>query len=479
LLYREDFTLATSAIIIGIDSYAQQPLTSAVNDAQAFREILLELNLVDSNKVVMLTSPLGDSKEEATRKNITEALYELYAHGDEIDRMYFFFAGHGMLGFADAARGQSRTLLMTAEVKDLNRDGNYLISIDEIVDRMKLNGPQLIVADPIPGPIRIVTSVTKAPLSIHIDPDIAAPQTSVIVSQRRNILPQYSWPPHTNHETVNMEPQLYLLTAESTIGVPNPQSISVDLRKVNEATFKVSASLPKSATRAKAPESGPASATTNIDSSGSRESRGFAPQTLIPVTRVHAEAEELQAIIELDALEPPYTKWSQRKILDQEVNPGPYRISFRLGSDYFSQTSLYVRKGDAVEVVPSVAMTPLVQEALGEQGLALPRVTQISESIGYIQAAILPTMLPIIGIKPFDLNDEFFRRFNGAVEIFDIDTLGRCTLSVVVAVDGNRWPVQPQQVLSSVRCTLLASTTDERSSSKRRAELAIEANPFS
>lgn len=134
--------MSSSALIVGIDSYVQQPLTSAVNDARSFKELLLELSLVPPENILMLTSPPTGDGREAKRKNITDALYEFYARGDGIDRLYFFYAGHGLLAFADAARGRPHTLLMPAEIEDLDRDGQFLIDIDEIIDRMKLNGPQ-------------------------------------------------------------------------------------------------------------------------------------------------------------------------------------------------------------------------------------------------------------------------------------------------------------------------------------------------
>ena len=563
--------MSSSALIVGIDSYVQQPLTSAVNDARSFKELLLELSLVPPENILMLTSPPTGNGREAKRKNITDALYEFYARGDGINRLYFFYAGHGLLAFADAARGRPRTLLMPAEIEDLDRDGQFLIDIDEVIDRMKLNGPQeqfyfvdacrdlayerhpdfgglgwsgrppgharsqvilfavsplgkaraqkeglgvmtrhlldafrgtgialeynpvsdqyeinhqsvrnyvreavelavvnepawtrkyqlpqLIVSDPVPGPIRIVTSVAKAPLSVHIDPDIAAERTHITTSQRRNVLPQYCWPPRTNHETVELEPQLYLLKAQCAGSTPDPQTVTVDLRKVNQVKFTVRDTATSALADVPVPDLGPAPALATFDVPSARRPKGPGAPIAAPVTRVRAHAQEPQVMIELEAVEPPYEKWSGRGELDQEVDPGPYRVSFRLGSDYFSKTEVYVREGETAKVSPAAAMTPLVREAL-EETRAILATTQISESIGDIQAAILPTMLPILGIKPFDVKNELFHRFEGVVETRDVDTLGRRPLSLVLAVDGNSWPVPPREVLSSVRCKLLIS----------------------
>lgn len=53
--------LNVRAVVIGIDTYANQPLTSAVNDARAFADRLIELGLVDAEGVVLLED------EQATR----------------------------------------------------------------------------------------------------------------------------------------------------------------------------------------------------------------------------------------------------------------------------------------------------------------------------------------------------------------------------------------------------------------------------
>src|SRR6266508_1057811 len=85
------------AIVVGIDAYRDQPLTSAVHDALAFKDALLRLDLVDAGSVWLLTAPAQDGGPPATRDEITAALRHPYLHGDDIDRMFVFFSGHGSL----------------------------------------------------------------------------------------------------------------------------------------------------------------------------------------------------------------------------------------------------------------------------------------------------------------------------------------------------------------------------------------------
>jgi hypothetical protein len=51
--------MTSAAVIIGIDGYAAQPLTSAVNDASDSRSTVLELRLVSDLDITLLTWPLG------------------------------------------------------------------------------------------------------------------------------------------------------------------------------------------------------------------------------------------------------------------------------------------------------------------------------------------------------------------------------------------------------------------------------------
>jgi hypothetical protein len=554
--------MRTAAIIIGIDEYVSRPLTSAVNDATAFRQALLDLGLVEEQHITMLTSPVGDSDAEATRDNIADLLWEFYDHGESYDRLFFFYSGHGLLAFSDAARGRVRNTLMPSDVQDLRRHGAKLLDLDEIRERFELSGPveqlffidacrdlnydaypdvgnlgwgggqqlgpvrrqatlfavsplgqaeaavsgygrmtaqllhglrsdrvavdydeingewvvtmrslsdyvqwaikqelsggpvyrlkymvpQLDESDPKPSPVRVVHPVEPAPLTVHIIPDELASQTQVDVSLRGHRLDNHCLPPRQNHEELPLQPQLYRVEAYSTAGDPDPPRKVIDLRKQQALTIRVvTARAP-----ARVPESGPAAPAVEVTTPA------------IPLTGVGdlgtvlAEAQDPHVTVELDGLERPYQHWSAQQVLDQEVPAGPYRVRFRVGPDAFSEEEIYVNTDESVLVKPTVAVSPLVQEALGFES-EIPTTVLVSESIGPIQAELLPTMLTIIGIKPFDVNQELFYQFEELIAPRDPATYGMRPLSLVVAVDGNRWPVSPLEVLASVRCTISAA----------------------
>ncbi|MDQ6941607.1 MAG: caspase family protein, partial [Candidatus Eremiobacteraeota bacterium] len=62
------------ALIVGIDDYETQKLTSAVNDAVAFRSALIDLGLVAPADITFLTSPQhADAAGPATKGRIKSA----------------------------------------------------------------------------------------------------------------------------------------------------------------------------------------------------------------------------------------------------------------------------------------------------------------------------------------------------------------------------------------------------------------------
>src|SRR5690606_10628697 len=135
--------MKSAALSIGVDEYADRPLTSAANDAMAFREASLELDMVDENQVTLLTTPARHpTARDATRRNIKTEIDRFYRSGEQYDRLFFFFAGHGLLAYRDGGRAILHTAILPADVEDLRRDGDLLIDVDELLDVMGLAGPR-------------------------------------------------------------------------------------------------------------------------------------------------------------------------------------------------------------------------------------------------------------------------------------------------------------------------------------------------
>jgi len=79
------------AVVVGINDYPQLPkLKYAVNDARAFRRLLVEKNLVPAENITMLLN------EKATLRNLRSALGTgLKGAADSDDMVIIFYAGHG------------------------------------------------------------------------------------------------------------------------------------------------------------------------------------------------------------------------------------------------------------------------------------------------------------------------------------------------------------------------------------------------
>jgi uncharacterized caspase-like protein len=119
-LYHESW-----AVIIGIDNYPKWPkLHYAANDANGMKEILLRKFHFKQDHVITLLN------EEATREKILSVLGDTLANPKNVlrdDRVFVFFAGHGMtrklpsgrdLGYiipydADAENFQGQSISMT------------------------------------------------------------------------------------------------------------------------------------------------------------------------------------------------------------------------------------------------------------------------------------------------------------------------------------------------------------------------------
>jgi hypothetical protein len=136
-----------AAIVVGADDYATDPLDAACDDARLFTETIVRLGLVERDDVTLLLSPRPDDPGErgdgtADRDSIRRALEPLYRDSERCHRLYFYFAGHGLLVHKDAARARTESALMPADVTSLASDGDKLIVVDELLDRFDMNGPR-------------------------------------------------------------------------------------------------------------------------------------------------------------------------------------------------------------------------------------------------------------------------------------------------------------------------------------------------
>lgn len=125
-------------LLIAIDKYKNniQPLSNAVRDAKAFRDVLLNKYQLDKNNITSLI----DSR--ATKKAIIKAFDKLLDTLTENDNLIIYFSGHGELidrknkdkGYwvpADAVLDERDTYLANEEIRDFfsNLDAHHVLGI--------------------------------------------------------------------------------------------------------------------------------------------------------------------------------------------------------------------------------------------------------------------------------------------------------------------------------------------------------------
>lgn len=98
------------ALIVGINSYQEwTPLTTAVNDARALREILIKQYGFTSDRIILKTD------EQATLSQITNELRNIAGRLKPIDNLLIYFAGHGHL---DDLTGEGYWIPVEGKLKD-------------------------------------------------------------------------------------------------------------------------------------------------------------------------------------------------------------------------------------------------------------------------------------------------------------------------------------------------------------------------
>ena len=151
--------MSDHAVVIGCDAYPKLPdadLRGAVADALAVRTWLITRGAVPVENVTLHAAPStrgarleeGLTARPCTRDALTETLEGLLSRTDvgEHDRLYFYFAGHG-LRTDPLNPSLSRDALA---LEDLSRDpGSGTVGVDDLVARLEFSrfGEVVVVAD--------------------------------------------------------------------------------------------------------------------------------------------------------------------------------------------------------------------------------------------------------------------------------------------------------------------------------------------
>jgi uncharacterized caspase-like protein len=559
--------MSAIAVVVGVDAYADQPLTSAVHDALAFRDELVSLGLVQPTDVRLLTAPVVGGSTLADSRNIDRTLHDVYDTGSGADRLFVFFAGHGLLAPTDVARSVFQTAFVPVDLADLRNDSRLLFNVDDLVERFKLAGPpeqyffvdacrdlafgenpgnlasltwpasrnpagsataqailyavsplgearsvrdgmgvmtshlieafrgrgsaldmsdlddayvvtansvaryvsarvktsvsgeaqwqqlfmlpELRLSGPDLTAIRTVDDPPDRWLTLTFDPTDAAPSTSVRLMSRGNTVEEPAWPPRGHGETVPIPPQVFGFRVRSQLGDARAEPARIDAREQDAVIIRIGAP-PASPVG----DAGPSPAGVQ-DAPVERGGLTGAART---TATIRADAQERETVIEVVALDPPYESFHAEHSIERQVAPGAYRIRFRLGSEVFCETDVDVARGEVKVVRPAVAASPLLAETLNTSN---KETVEILESIGPIQAEVLPTTLALIGVKPFDKTGSIKGSIEGLVHPLEFADFGERPLRILVAIDGRRWPRRISAVARSIRCKLVSADGTE------------------
>lgn len=136
------------AIVIGVDRYANPDwnLAGATSDALRFAQWALDAGGVERANLRLLLSGDVDSElafTAADSRNIRGVIHEFVnGLGKDEQRLYFYYAGHG-LSAPGAARGDTQEpVLIPADVESIQRDSNLFVGFSDIMPLLGAVGPR-------------------------------------------------------------------------------------------------------------------------------------------------------------------------------------------------------------------------------------------------------------------------------------------------------------------------------------------------
>jgi hypothetical protein len=316
---------------------------------------------------------------------------------------------------------------------------------------------------PPPEPLRIL-SPAEAPLPrsvrLKVEPGQATPVVGAQLRWRGQV--RVAWPPHQPSPPV--EPDVYLLRAELLSDDEwerlEPVEIRVDTREVDEVLLTVQRK-PPSETRLKV--KGITDSLT-FDKGSVVELRQPAGIETISVST--PKRGEGLATLTVNARDPSLELTAKRRGASEaplrlsantpiQLQPGLWGVEARLGDELAGSSDVDLAAGSkaVLQVVGSLPAAFRDSEwTMGAHTRPTRQVPflEVSERMGPIQAGFLPSILPLLALRPFDRGGSLGRlRTTGLKPISDAQ-MGRSPVGVAVALDGE-WGDLPTPEMNSLR----------------------------
>lgn len=505
----------TRAIVVGVDDYAFLPLSSAVNDAVAVRDALIEAGLVAAAGVTLFAAPAPGQAAPAgslrpRRQAILDALEPYYAGDLLADRLIVYFAGHGMTASPDGRVRES--LVLPVDVASPT-DGRNMICLDELLDLFEERGPlqQLWLVDacrdmpyqkrprgygiewnehdpqgqraqvaifavapggearslqgghgrftdhllaglrgegraadyvrgrgrvvsaqslhdyiahrideglqgwddwtravqrpdirprgPLLAPLRDLPPAPARAFTVSVQPPQAEPAIEVALEVQAG-LPVAGWPPSAPPAQYELRASLRPGMDEQGWGEPRPALSVVDLREQSGATIEVPYGPTVRGLVAPAPPGLAATAAGGFTELVTADRRGAGPPGAEATLEVQAGDEA--ARVRLRRLEHPWTvREGEPPNRQLTLEPGTWEARITIGDDTVAVGQLRLAAGEHRVLSSPAQITPVLAGLL-PAGMPVSSTLMPSETIGPMQGAILPTLLPLLALKPYD-----------------------------------------------------------------------------
>ena len=319
-----------------------------------------------------------------------------------------------------------------------------------------------------PGPLLDVRTIKERPFAVTVTPPEASGALAVMLKLNRHTIA--AWPLRTNGENVPLPPGRYrveaLLADERSPWLPPkiPYPPLVDVRNVDRLDIALQPRqagprpLGAGPGLSGAPEIPPPSSTEVVEGPGESHVgaslSGFQP---VPGTfqgdREPRNRRDPPPSVLVKAIDPGVTLHltrltGGRDVRDERPNvpitliEGVWRIEIRIGQDVIGIFEENLVAGRHYVVEAGAQITPALAALLADpedeaiRAAESPRADLMpSETLGPMQGAILPTLLPLLALKPLDHDNQILSGFSPRLNIRPRQQRSPVPLLVALALD--------------------------------------------
>lgn len=311
--------------------------------------------------------------------------------------------------------------------------------------------PQISQSNSTVDPLRDLPRPLPRKFAVTVRPPEAEPAVDLALEVQFG-LPVGGWPPEAL-------PRIYELRAtlkpgmDQLWGEPAPGLVAVDLREEDGATVSVPPRISQPPFPASQPQ--PAQPTTGERGIARAvtvtQQAGFVHRFMDQRATLTVVATDAGARVRLQRAESPWDELEEQPNTPISLESGVWNVMVVLGDQTISATRVVLSAGEkrttraVAQITPATAaLLPPIQGAV-----ATPETVMPSETIGPMQGAILPTLLPLFALKLYDTGNIILHQFEDRhIPTVSTDEIpsGEMPLAVAICIEGTRRPDGPTRV---------------------------------